>query len=110
MAFLATHNFIAFWRYNNSDAYAFSVGLLADALRGEPRTITWATGEAGLSRREIAELQALLIKRGHDGVTADGVPGTQTREAVRAEQERLGWPATGTIGVKLLEALRASTP
>ncbi|HUL67274.1 MAG TPA: lytic murein transglycosylase [Burkholderiaceae bacterium] len=110
IAFLATSNFTAFWQYNNSDAYAFSVGLLADRLRGEPREITWVTGEVGLSRKEIAELQALLIKRGHDGVAADGVPGTLTREAVRAEQNRLGWPESGYIGVKLLETLRASSP
>jgi len=109
-AFLVTRNFVAFRRYNDSDAYAFAVGLLADALRGEPRTIAWASGDAGLSRRQLAELQALLIRRGHTGVTADGVPGPLTREAVRAEQKRLGWPQTGHIGSRLLEALRASTP
>jgi len=109
-AFLVTRNFVAFRRYNNSDAYAFAVGLLADALRGEPRRIVWASGDAGLSRKQLAELQALLIRRGHQSVTADGVPGPLTREAVRAEQKRLGWPETGHIGIRLLEALRASTP
>jgi glucose-6-phosphate 1-epimerase len=107
-AFLATRNFVAFWRYNNSEAYAFAVGVLADTLRGEARPIAWASGETGLSRRQIAELQALLIQRGHADVTVDGVPGANTRAAVRAEQKRLGWPDTGYIGIKLLDALRAA--
>jgi len=109
-AFLVTRNFVAFWRYNNSDAYAFAVGMLADVLRGEPRAVAWASGEVGLSRRQIAELQSLLIRHGHGNLQVDGVPGAGTREAVRAEQRRLGWPETGLIGMNLLEALRASAP
>lgn len=109
-AFLVTGNFVAFWRYNNSDAYAFAVGLLADALRGDAWRIDWASEDAGLSRRQVAELQSLLAGRGHAGLSADGVPGSVTREAVRAEQRRLGWPETGHLGRKLLDALRASAP
>lgn len=107
-ALLVTRNFVAFWRYNNSEAYALAVGLLGDELRGVPRVIAWAADETPLSRKAVAELQSLLIRLGHDDLTVDGVPGTATRRAVRAEQQRLGRPETGFIGVDLLQALRAS--
>jgi len=109
-AFLVTGNYVAFWRYNNSDAYAFAIGVLSDALRSEPRKLAWANNEVGLSRNQVGELQSLLIKRGHEGLKADGVPGAATREAVRSEQQQLGWPDTGQISLRLLETLRASTP
>ena len=35
--FLVTSNFDAIKTYNNSTAYALSVGLLSDAMSGEPR-------------------------------------------------------------------------
>ncbi|HEU0200275.1 MAG TPA: lytic murein transglycosylase [Burkholderiaceae bacterium] len=108
-AFLVTRNFVAFWRYNNSDVYAFAVGTLADLLRGEKqRNIVWSSNEVGLSRRQIAALQALLIKRGHGHVQVDGVPGPVTRDAVRSEERWLGWPETGYLRLRLLEALQGT--
>jgi glucose-6-phosphate 1-epimerase len=105
-AFLATAGYDAFRAYNNADAYAFAVGLLSDLLRGDPvPELRWSSGERGLSRDEVRALQQLLVARGH-AIAVDGVPGALTRDAVRAEQKRLGWPETGRLEQRLLSALR----
>lgn len=107
-AWLVTRNYEAVWRYNRADAYALAIGLLADALRGDPPLRTpWPTDDAGLSRAEFRELQSLLVRRGHDSVTPDGHDGPLTQQAVRAEEAARGWPPTGRAGQKLLAALRA---
>jgi lytic murein transglycosylase len=108
-AFLVTRNYAAFWRYNHSDAYALAVGVLSDVLRGHERKLAWSGGRTGLSRKQITELQQLLIKRGHDALRADGVPGALTRDAVRATQREWGWPETGYIDLELLQSLREAS-
>jgi peptidoglycan hydrolase-like protein with peptidoglycan-binding domain len=42
-------------------------------------------------------------------VLVDGAEGPRTSAAIRAEEERLGWPATGRAGSKLLAALAAGS-
>jgi len=51
-------------------------------------------------------VQTLLIARGHDIGTVDGMLGERSRQAIRAEQERLGMEPSGRAGQKLLRALR----
>ncbi|WP_233146187.1 lytic murein transglycosylase [Pigmentiphaga sp. NML080357] len=105
--FLATRNFEAILSYNGSRKYALAVSLLIDRLRGEPALATaWPTDDPGLSRAEIRELQALLLARGHDVGTPDGIPGGRTRAAVAAEQERAGMAVDGRVGRRILDALR----
>ncbi len=108
-AWLVTRNFQAAWRYNRADAYALSIGLLADRLRGAapPRT-AWPTDDPALSRVEFVELQDLLLRRGHCDVTPDGHDGPRTRGAISAEEIALGWAPSGRAGSKLLSALRAA--
>ena len=67
----------------------------------------WPTDDPGLTRAQNRELQTLLLARGHAIGSADGRIGPQTREAIRAEQARLGQPVTGRAGQKLLRALQA---
>ncbi|GAA4325635.1 hypothetical protein GCM10023144_08180 [Pigmentiphaga soli] len=105
--FLATGNFDAILHYNQSRKYALAVGLLAARIQGAPPLATpWPTDDPGLSRREIRELQALLAARGHDVGEPDGIPGSRTRDAIRAEQERLGFEPDGRPGQRILGALR----
>ena len=66
----------------------------------------WPTDDAGLSRAQNRELQTLLLARGHDIGSADGMIGAKTREAIKAEQQRLGHKPDGRAGQKLLAALR----
>lgn len=102
---LASANFEAHYRYNYSISYAFAVGQLADRLKGvEPMALTWNGDDRGLSRVEIVRLQCLL-SASHPEVTADGRPGNKTRQAIAAEETRLGRPPTGRTGFKLLQAL-----
>jgi lytic murein transglycosylase len=104
--FLVTRNFEAVYRYNAAESYTLAVAHLADRLRGRgPLATPWPTDDLGLSRAERRELQQLLIDRGH-AIRVDGLLLAPTREAVKAEQQRLGHEVTGRPGQKLLEALR----
>lgn len=105
-AWLVTHNYRAIWQYNRADAYALSIGLLADALRGDPATRNpWPTDDTGLSRAELRQLQEALIRRGHTEVTPDGRDGPRTRAAVQAEEVARGWPATGRPGKRIAQVI-----
>ncbi len=105
-AWLVTRNYQALWQYNRADTYALAIGLLSDALRGDPpMRAAWPTDDLGLGRAEMRELQAELVRRGHSDVSIDGYDGPRTREAIRAEERALGWPETGRAGARVLGAL-----
>ena len=109
-AFLVGRNFDALYRYNASENYALAIAHLADLIADPAAPIAfvtpWPTDDPGLSRAENRELQTLLLARGHDIGSADGLIGAKTREAIQAEQQRLGMKADGRAGQKLLAALR----
>lgn len=110
-AFLVGRNFDALYSYNASENYALAIAHLADLVASvdaaKPGFVTaWPTDDPGLSRAENRELQTWLLMRGHDIGSADGLIGAKTREAIRAEQQRLGFPVNGRAGQKLLQALR----
>lgn len=106
-AFLVTRNFDALYSYNASESYGLAIAHLADRLRGGGSFVTpWPTDDPGLSRAERREVQTLLVARGHDIGTVDGMLGERSRQAIRAEQERLGMEPSGRAGQKLLRALR----
>lgn len=107
-AFLVFRNFDAIHAYNAADSYALAIAHLADRLRGGgPFIAAWPTDDPGLSRAERRELQALLIARGHDIGGIDGRIGERSRDAIRAEERRLGRAETGRAGLGLLRALRS---
>ncbi|MDR2872807.1 MAG: lytic murein transglycosylase [Xanthomonadaceae bacterium] len=109
-AFLVFRNYDAIYSYNAAESYALAISLLSDRLRGGGGlTTAWPTDDPGLDRAERKQLQTLLLARGHDIGNADGIIGNNTRRAIQAEQQRLGFvPADGRAGQKILEALRAS--
>lgn len=105
--FLATNNFDAILHYNRSEKYALAVALLLNRLQGDATLIkSWPTDDPGLSRQQIRVLQRLLLRRGHDIGTPDGIPGHRTRDAVRAEQTRLGLTPDGRPGLQVLTRLQ----
>lgn len=109
-AFLVGRNFDALYSYNASENYALAIAHLSDLI-AQPGTGTafatpWPTDDVGLSRAQNRELQTLLLARGHAIGKADGMIGAQTREAIKAEQQRLGLKADGRAGQKLLRALQ----
>ena len=107
-AFLVFRNYDAIYSYNAAESYALAIALLSDRLRGGDGLVaSWPTDDPGLARSERRELQTLLLERGHDIGEVDGLIGTNTRRAIRAEQQRLGIsPADGRAGQKILRALR----
>ncbi|MCQ4347547.1 lytic murein transglycosylase [Pseudomonas stutzeri] len=106
-AFLVLDNFRAILKYNNSTAYALAIGLLGERFSGGGQIVAaWPRGERPLSRSERIELQERLARNGFDPGAADGIIGANTRRAVRASQQLLGWPADGHPNHRLLERLR----
>jgi len=106
-AFLVLDNFRAVLKYNNSTSYALAIGLLGERFESRGRIVAvWPRGDTPLSRSERIELQTLLASNGFDPGGADGIIGANTRRAVRAFQQTLGWPADGYPTSELLKALR----
>ena len=107
-AFLVLDNFRAILKYNNSSSYALAVGLLSErfggggVIRGN-----WPKDELPLSRSQRVDLQTALSAKGYDAGKPDGIIGANTRKAIRAAQQSLGWPADGYPTVKLLESLQS---
>ena len=109
-AFLVGKNFDTLYSYNASENYALAIAQLSTLVDGQRNRVgfiqAWPTDDPGLSRAENRELQTLLLARGHAIGTADGMIGAKTREAIRAEQSRLGMNGNGRAGQRLLQALR----
>ncbi|MGV8961615.1 MAG: lytic murein transglycosylase [Stenotrophomonas sp.] len=111
-ALLVFRNYDAIYSYNAAESYALAIATLADQLRGgSGLTAAWPTDDPGIGRAERAQLQTLLLARGHDIGTADGMIGTASRRAIQIEQQRLGWKqADGRAGRRILRALREAQP
>ncbi|MGP2493233.1 lytic murein transglycosylase [Mesorhizobium sp. PUT5] len=97
-AFLSYDNFDVYIEWNQSFTYALTAAVLATRLAGAP-AYDPRQPEPGLGLEQMKELQSKLVARGHDVGKVDGILGTNTREAVRKEQMRLGiavdgWPTT----------------
>jgi len=107
--FLVTSNFDAIKTYNNSTAYALSVGLLGDAMSGGPGLVAqWPTRDHPLTAAQIQNLQAKLQKMGYDVGKIDGKIGDTLRSAVSAYQERNGLPPDGYASQALFSRVSAS--
>ncbi len=108
-ALLVFRNYDAIYSYNAAESYALAIATLADRLRGGNGLATaWPTDDPGLGRDERRQLQTLLLARGHDIGSADGMIGNASRRAIQVEQRRLGWAdADGRPGQRILRALQA---
>ncbi|MGQ4659412.1 lytic murein transglycosylase [Lysobacter sp. F6437] len=110
-AFLVFKNFDAIYSYNAAESYALAIAHLSDRLRGQGGFVQdWPTDDPGLSRSERRELQTLLLQRGHAIGEVDGIIGSNSRAAIRLEQQRLGLASDGRASQRLLQALRADAP
>jgi membrane-bound lytic murein transglycosylase B len=106
-AFAVYGNFFAIKKYNNATSYALGVGHLGDRIGGGgPIAAPWPRSERELSRTEKMELQQLLIARGFDTGSTDGVIGPDTQSAIRAFQAREGLTPDGFATASLLVRLR----
>jgi hypothetical protein len=106
-AFLVFRNFDAIYSYNAAESYGLSIAHLADRIAGGGVFKTpWPTDDAGTSRAERREIQQLLIKRGYEIGEVDGLIGALSRKAISDFQAKVGMPADGRAGQRLLKALR----
>jgi len=106
-AFLVYRNFEVIMGWNRSLSYALAVGHLSDRLLGLPELRNGREADnRPLSREQVMEMQRQLAARGLDVGEPDGVPGPQTRLAIRAWQKSAGVPVDGYASVALLEQLQ----
>lgn len=108
-AFLVYRNFEVIMGWNRSISYALAVGLLSDRLLGLPALLGGRDADnRPLSREQVMEIQRQLATRGLDVGEPDGLPGPQTRLAIRTWQKTAGLPVDGYASVGLLEQLQAA--
>ena len=104
--FLVTSNFEAIKAYNPSTAYALSVALLGDAIKGGgPLVADWPKKDRQLGESEVRRLQARLKQMGYDPGDIDGMVGDSFRSAVRAYQAQNGLVPDGYADLALMKRL-----
>ena len=103
-AFLAYPNFSVFFEWNKSFVYVTTAAYFATRLEGAP-VYDAGNPSPALGEAEMKALQTKLTQKGHDVGGIDGILGEKTREAVQAEQKRLGLPADAWPTRELLNRL-----
>ena len=109
-AFLVGPNFRVIMRWNRSEAYALTVGHLADRLAGAGALVRAPVAAPRLAREQVMQLQQALNDAGSDAGTPDGVPGPATRRAIADWQRRQGLVPDGFAGQQVLEKLGIIAP
>jgi len=105
-AFLVLPNHFVIRTYNNSLAYALSVGLLADRIGGAgPLAAGWPH-ETPLSLEDRMAAQTALARLGYNPGPPDGLIGVGTRQALRAWQKDHHLPADGYLSPAVLAELK----
>ena len=103
-AFLLFDNFFVIKRYNNADAYALAIGLLADRLAGRPDlSRPWPTDITLLTQTQVKDLQTGLNVLGFSAGAVDGVIGRGTRGALQRFQKAKGLVADGFPTTDMLD-------
>jgi lytic murein transglycosylase len=110
-AFLVFRNFDVIYGYNAAESYALAIAHLADRIKGgkafrhaladrRPRPVAARAPRTANAARQPR----------HPIGEIDGMIGANSRQAIQAEQKRLGMAVDGRPGQKLLTALRATPP
>ena len=103
-AFLAYPNFKVYFEWNQSLVYVTTAAYFATLLAGEP-AYSVGNHDQGLDGFQMKVLQTKLVRLGHDVGKVDGILGSKTRAAVRAEQIKLGMPSDAWPTPDLLNRL-----
>ncbi|SFR31807.1 lytic murein transglycosylase [Yoonia tamlensis] len=103
-AFLAYPNFDVYFEWNKSFVYVTTAAYFATRLSGASVYDAGNPSEP-LTGPQMQQLQQKLTARGHDVGGIDGILGAMTRNAVQAEQQRLGMPADAWPTLDLLNQL-----
>ena len=106
-AFLVYENFTsAYLKWNESLVYSTTAAYLASRISGAGPLDPGRGQVDPLSYEQISELQKILVSKGYDVGEVDGKLGRATREAVKQEQIKMGWPADSYPTVPFLEKLQ----
>jgi lytic murein transglycosylase len=106
-AFLAYENFTtAYLKWNESLVYSLTAGYMANRIAGDRPFYPGRETVQSLSYDQIKQLQQILESKGYDVGTVDGKLGASTRDAVRQEQIKMGWPADSYPTVPFLDKLQ----
>ncbi|MGC1495813.1 MAG: lytic murein transglycosylase [Sulfitobacter sp.] len=103
-AFIAYPNFRVYFDWNQSFTYVMTAAYFATRLQGA-KVFDAGNPDTGLDGDQMKALQTQLQSMGHDVGKIDGILGSGTRAAVRAEQSRLGMPVDGWPTPQLLSKL-----
>jgi lytic murein transglycosylase len=106
-AFLVYPNFDVYLQWNNSLVYSTTAAYLATRIAGAP-PLHRGNPPPALPFAEIKEMQAMLVRSGHDVGAIDGFLGLKTRQAVKAMQIKYGLPADSYPTAELLMRMRAA--
>ena len=105
-AFLVYENFTsAYLKWNESLVYSTTAAYLASRISGAGPLDPGRGQVDPLSYEQISELQKILVSKGYDVGEVDGKLGRATREAVKQEQIKMGWPADSYPTVPFLQKL-----
>ena len=105
-AFLVYENFTsAYLKWNESLVYSTTAAYLASRISGAGPLDPGRGQVDPLSYEQISELQKILVSKGYDVGEVDGKLGRATREAVKQEQIKIGWPADSYPTVQFLQKL-----
>lgn len=106
-AFLVYENFTsAYLKWNESLVYSTTAAYLASRISGAGPLDPGRGQVDPLSYEQISELQKILVSKGYDVGEVDGKLGRATREAVKQEQIKIGWPADSYPTVPFLDKLQ----
>lgn len=103
-AFIAYPNFRVYFEWNQSFTYVMTAAYFGTRLQGAA-AYDAGNPDTGLNGDEMRALQTKLQSMGYDVGDVDGILGSGTRAAVRAEQARLGMPVDGWPTPALLSQL-----
>jgi membrane-bound lytic murein transglycosylase B len=110
-AFIATDNYSVIKQYNNSDAYALAVGLLADRLQEQgPIRATWPRDEHPISLQSRIALQKKLAELGYRMNDLEGHIDFDMRDSIRDVQVKFSMIPDGNPNEALLKALGIKRP
>lgn len=94
-AFLVYDNFNVIMRWNRSEFYALTVGILADRINGAGQLVVAPPAEKTLNISQVMAMQNRLNQLGFDSGAPDGILGSKTRIALRKYEASIGEIADG---------------
>lgn len=104
--FLVYKNYDVIMRWNRSDLYALSVGLLSDALIVGKYQVFAPRKNIKFSHAQAKEIQELLTKMQYYNGEVDGVMGSGTRKAIQEYQKNNQLPEDGYATEELLNKMK----